>query len=257
MALADHRQVLVLAEAGEIERLAVDQEPNAVHLDGAYADALVVAVHDGVAAYQLNLKIVEVAVTWCPLVHVRNAQCAARSGGRCDLGSVGVPQDHLCFDIVGGFRFDGVADHTVVAVEVGGDRDVGDVRRIGGVEPDVPVDSGVIEEVVPIALPFTGRGVLDHARRDRLPMECVIDQCRDAHLLPSRDMIGDVGFERGVPALVRHHLDIVDPNCGPVGGRFEVAVRCVVPASLAAPKHWSGTRHPRNNLEPSHQLRCR
>ena len=209
--------------------------------DGAYADALVVAVHDGVAAYQLNLKIVEVAVSWGPLVHVRNAQCAARSGGRCDLGSVGVPQDHLCFDIVGGFRFDGVADHTVVAVEVGGDRDVGDVRRIGGVEPDVPVDSCVIEEVVPIALPFTGRGVLDHTRRDRLPMECVIDQRRDAHLLPSRDMIGDVGFERGVPALVRHHLDIVDPNCGPVGGRFEVEYDA---SSLPA------SRHPNTGLVP-------
>ena len=98
VALADHRQILVLAEAGEIERLAVDQESNSVHLDGAYADALVVAVHDGVPAYELNLKVVKVAISWGPLMHLWNAQCAARSGVGCDLGSVGVSQDHLYLD---------------------------------------------------------------------------------------------------------------------------------------------------------------
>ena len=78
------------------------------------------------------------------------------------------------FDVVGGFRFDGVADDAVIAVEGGGDRDVGDVHRIGGVEPDVPVDSCVIEEVVPVALPFADRRVLDDARWDRLPRSVLL-----------------------------------------------------------------------------------
>jgi hypothetical protein len=75
--LADHRDVLVLAEAGEIERFAVDQEPDSVNFHGAYADALVVAVHDVVPTYQMNLKIVEVAISWGPFVHVWHAQGTA------------------------------------------------------------------------------------------------------------------------------------------------------------------------------------
>ena len=139
-----------------------------------------VAVYDGVPAYLLNLKVVEVAISWGPLVHLWNAQCAARSGVGRDLRSVGVSQDHLCLVIVGALRFDRVSDHAVFAVEVGSDRDVSDVRWIGGVEPNGPVDSGVIEKVVPIALPFTGRCVLDDTRRDGLPMQSVIDQRRNA-----------------------------------------------------------------------------
>ena len=101
MALADHRQVFVLAEASEIKRHIVDQEPNSVHLHGAYPDALVVAIHNGVPAYQLNFKIVKVAVSWCPFVHLWNMQAAASPGAGCDLGPFSVPQDHFCLDIIG------------------------------------------------------------------------------------------------------------------------------------------------------------
>src|SRR5215207_9903409 len=112
----------MLAEPGEIERLAVDQEPNSVHLDRADADALVVAVHDGISAYQLNLKIIEIAVAGSPRVYARNAQRAAGSGVGGDLGSRSVPQNHLCLDIISGRgRLDPVIDHTSVAVEIGND----------------------------------------------------------------------------------------------------------------------------------------
>ena len=48
VAFTDHRQVLMLAEPSEVERLVVDQEPDSVHLDGAHPDTLVIAVYDGV-----------------------------------------------------------------------------------------------------------------------------------------------------------------------------------------------------------------
>ena len=232
--LADHRQVLVLAESGEIERLAVDQEPNSIHLHGAYPDALVVAVHNGVPAYQLNFKIVKVAVSWCPFVHLWNMQGAASPGAGCDLGPFSVPQDHFCLDIIGRIRVDRVIDHPGFAVEVGGDRDVGDVSRIGGAKPYVPVNPCVIEEVVPVALPFTGRGVFDDTRRDRLPMQRVVNQRGDAHLLFPGDMVGDIGLERGVPALMRHDLDIIDPDRRPMGCGLEVQHDA---SPLPAPRH--------------------
>ena len=56
VALAAHRAVLVLAEAGEVERLAVDQEPRAVDLDRADADRQRVRVDELVAAEQLDVE---------------------------------------------------------------------------------------------------------------------------------------------------------------------------------------------------------
>jgi len=81
VAFADHRQVLVLAEPGEVERLAVDQKADPVDGDGADADALVVAVHHLVAVDELQLEVVEVAVAGRPAVHRRDPQRAA--GPRC------------------------------------------------------------------------------------------------------------------------------------------------------------------------------
>jgi hypothetical protein len=200
-----------------------------------------VAVHDRIPAYQLNLQVVEVAVSRSPLMHPWNTQRAARAGVRCDLRSLGVPQDHLCLDVVGRFRLDRVADDPVLAVEIGGDRDICDVSWIGGVEPNGAVDSGVVEEIVPVALALTSRSDFDDARWDRLPMQRVVDQRCNPYLLSGRDMVGDIGLERGVAALVRHHLHVVDPDRGAVCCRLEVEHNA---SSLPA------TRDPGSRLVP-------
>jgi hypothetical protein len=98
VALADHRQVLVLAEAGEIERLAVDQEPVAADRHRAYTDALVIAVyHHPIAtvvatvAEELYFEVVEIAVAGCPRVHVGHRQGAGRPAALGDRPAGRIP----------------------------------------------------------------------------------------------------------------------------------------------------------------------
>jgi hypothetical protein len=42
--------------------------------------------------------------------------------------------------------------------------------------------------------------------------QCSVLLTGDTHLLPRSDLVGDIGFERRVPALMRHHLDVVNPD---------------------------------------------
>src|SRR4029450_7859240 len=94
VALADHGQVFVLAEAGEVERLAVDQEPGAVNGHGPHADTLVVAVQELAAlAGQLHLQVVQVAVARGPRVDILDREGAAGAAAGGDLSPVGVAED--------------------------------------------------------------------------------------------------------------------------------------------------------------------
>ena len=86
VALAAHGGVLVLAEAREVERLAVDQEARAVDPHGADADRQRVGVDRRVAvAPQLDAELVEVALAGAPRVDVRDRELAVGAGGPRDL----------------------------------------------------------------------------------------------------------------------------------------------------------------------------
>ena len=122
----------------------------------------------------------------------------------------------------GAARLGRVLDGAGGAVEAGHHGDVGQVDRAGLVQPDRSVDAGVVEEVVPVPLPRTGRGVLDDARRDRLEAQRVVDQDGDAGQFAGEYVFGDISRERRVAALMRDHLRVADPHPGTVGGRLEV-----------------------------------
>ena len=140
---------------------------------------------------------------------------------------------------VGGFG--GVADHTAGAVQVRHDRHVGEVCGVGGVEPDVAVNSSVVEEVVPVALPFPGWGVFDDAWRDRLPIQRVVHDGGDPDLLAGGYMLGDVHLEWRVTTLMGNDLGLVHPHRGPVCRRLEMQHD---PLTLPA------ARHPHRSLIP-------
>ena len=93
VALAEGRVVLVHAEPGEPERLAVDEELGAADLDGAHADALVVAVDERARRVdELDLQVVEVAVAGRPGVDVGHGHHARRAGPGAHRRAVGVAQ---------------------------------------------------------------------------------------------------------------------------------------------------------------------
>ena len=240
--LPQHADVLVLAEAGEVERLAVDQEPGAVDGDGAHADTLGVAVDQLAVASQLELQVVEVALPWLPALDVGHGQRAhgSRTGGHLvpigigqhdrDLAAVGLPGDH-----------DVVVHQPGQPVQISPYGDVVEVDGVGGVQPDRAVQTGVVEEVVPVALPLPVRGVLDHARRDGLEAQGVVDLDAEADLGTRSDVVGDVDLERQVPALVGDDLDVVDPDRRAVGGGLQMQHDATVtPAG----------RHPHRPLVP-------
>ena len=93
VALAAHGGVFVLAEAPEVERLAVDEEARAVDLDGADADRQRIGVHRSVAiAPQQDGQIVEVTFTRPPRAGIQHGELPLAAGGPCGLGAVGVGQ---------------------------------------------------------------------------------------------------------------------------------------------------------------------
>jgi hypothetical protein len=242
VALAEHQVVLVHTEAGEVHRLAVDQEPSAVHRDRPHADALPVAVHNGPGAVdELQLEVVQVAVAGGPPVHVRHGERAARAGAGGNLGPLGVAQDDPDLGAAGVLGLDAVVDGARAAVEAGDDRDVAEVRPRSAVEPDGPVDAGVVEEVVPVLLPLAVRGVLDDARRDGLEAQRVVDDGGDPHLFAGGHVLGDVGLEGRVAALVGDDLGVADPDRRAVGRGLEVQ---------GDPLPVPAARHPDRGLVP-------
>ena len=149
---AVHVEVLVLAEAPEVEGLAVDEELRAVDAHGADADGQRVAVDQGVVVEQVDLQLVEVPSARAPELRLRHTELAAAARRVRHLPPVGVAQRHLHRGGAGPCH-DGPPDHAHFAFEVGDHGDVVDVGPRRRVQPDAPVQPRVIEEVVVLALP--------------------------------------------------------------------------------------------------------
>ena len=71
VALAVHVQVLVHAEATEVEGLVVDEEASAVDAHRPDADGQSVTVDDAIAVDEVDLEVVEVTVARTPQLGVR------------------------------------------------------------------------------------------------------------------------------------------------------------------------------------------
>src|SRR3954447_4315477 len=241
VALTDHWYVLVLAEAGKVERFVVDQETDAIDLDGAYPDTLVVTVHDGLTIQQLQLKIIKVAVARSPLMDIGHVERSTASGASRYLVPIDITQDQLRLKRISVLGLGSIRDHTVAGIKIGSNRDVGEVGGVSGVKPDIAVNARVVQEAVPVTLTLSCGSVLDNTRRDRLPMQDVVDQGGDSDLLTRPHMISDVRFERRVAALVGNNLGLVNPDRRTVCCGFEVQHD---PLSLPAP------RHPQHPLVP-------
>jgi hypothetical protein len=82
---------------------------------------LVIAVHDGVPVYELQLEVVEVAVAWSPFVHTRHGERAALPAVGRDFFPLGITQDHLGLNRVSVLGLRGVSDHAVGAIKISGD----------------------------------------------------------------------------------------------------------------------------------------
>ena len=154
-------------------------------------------------------------------MYVVNGQRAGITGGAGDFAATGVGEGHPHLEVVGVGRGGAVLDAAAHAGQSGDDGDVVDIRGRGGVEPDVAVQAGVVEEVVEVALPLAIRRVLDEARGYRLPGQGVVHDHGDPVLDAEFDDVGDVGFERRVSALMLGDLSSVDPRHRPMGRRVE------------------------------------
>ncbi len=213
-------QVLVHAEALEVERLAVDQEPGAVHLHGPDADGLVVAVDQRLPVEDVDLEVVEVAVARSPAMDL----------GDPELASGALPLGHR--------RAVGVAEHdpdrTVAldgrrprhdargSVEFGHHGHVSQVCCRRRAEPDAADEAGVVVEVLEVellALPPTE--VVDDPRRDGCPVQLVVDHDRHPQGLPGDGDRRQVGLEGRVAPLVLTDLLVPGPHDGAVGGGVE------------------------------------
>jgi hypothetical protein len=223
VAFAAHGAVLVLAEALEIERLAVDEEARAVDLDRPDADRERVRVGRFVPAVpQLDGEVVEVALARPPRVGVLDGDLSRVPCGPGYLGAVGVDQRDTRLQAVGVLRLNVVADDARGADQVGSDGDVAHVRPRRRVQPDRPVQSRVVKEVEEEALTGAVGRLIDVARWDGLPGQDVVDDGGYPVLCAGLHDVGDFGLERRVAALVLGHLDAVDPHHRAMGGRAEV-----------------------------------
>ena len=168
---AVHVEVLVLAEAAEVEGLVVDEEPRAFDPHGADADGERVAVdgrrpprparpagHRGSPAPGPRAR-----------GRRRGAPPSAPSAAATGVPSASSqPDAHRHARRVGGR--DGVADDADAVVDVRDHRHVVDVRMRRRVEPHAAVQARIVEEVVVLPLaPGPVRQHLDDAGRDGLP----------------------------------------------------------------------------------------
>ena len=90
------------------------------------------------------------------------------------------------------------------------------------VQPDVSVNAGVVEEVVPVPLLRAFGRVDDNSRRNGLEGQPIVDAHRESAFFARADVVGDVGLEGEVSADVTGHLDIVDPDSRGVSGGLEM-----------------------------------
>ncbi len=119
-------EVLVLAEALEVEGLAVDEELRALDSHGADADREHVPVDDDVVVDEFCLEFVEVAAPGPPELWLRHAQNAVGTWRGGDLLALGVPEtdaDRRRAGIDHGHR---IVDHPCPRLEVGHDGEIVD-----------------------------------------------------------------------------------------------------------------------------------
>ena len=156
--------------------------------------------------------------------------------GPRDLGAAGVAHGHPHLVLLAALDDGPVGDDAGRAVDLGrADRDVADVRARRRVQPHRPVQSRVVEEVVEVLLHAAAVVELLHvARRDRRPRQLVVDHDRHARLLARAHVLGDVGLERRVAALVLDDLRVADPRRRAVRGGVEAQDD---PLPVPAPRH--------------------
>ena len=222
VALAPHGGVFVPAEAAEVEGLPVNEEALSAHLHGPDTDRKCVGVtRPGVVPPEFDRELVQVALTRAPRAHVGDRDLAGVTLRDGDLGAFRISERYLDRQVLRVHRVNVVTDRAPRTVEPGDDGDVGDVGERRRVQPNSPVQSGVVEEVKEKVLPRPVRS-LDHVtRRDGIPSEDAVDDCGDAMLAAGLNEVGDLGLERREPALMLDHLLTVDPDGRAVGGRAE------------------------------------
>ena len=230
--LADDRVVLVHAEAGQVDRLTVEQQLAVGGLDGAHSDQQVVVVHQVATVEHLDVQVVAVGVPGAPGLHVGDLQASGRAVAMRHLGAGGVAQRdaNLALLTFAARHLDLVVDQAGAAVEPGDHRDVVDPQGRPVEQPDMAVDTGVVEEVMPVGEPRPRRGLLDPAGRDGLEGELVVGDDGQGEPAAGPDMLGDVDLEGQVAAVVFGDLVVVhEDGCG-VGHRFEIEDDLLGPA---------------------------
>ena len=201
-------------------------------LDGPDADRQRVGVHHLVGGEELDPEVVQVPLAGLPGVHVVDGERPGGAVGPRHLRATGIEQGDPHAGV--SRRLDPVVDGAGGGRQTGDDRDVADVGRRRAVQPDRPVQPGVVEEVVEVGLAASARTVLHDARRHRRPGQAVVDDDGEPQLLTRSHVLGDVGLEGRVAAFVPGDLHVVDPDDGAVRGRVEPEHH---PLIRPAPRH--------------------
>ena len=211
--------VLVLAEAAQIDGLAVQQEMAVLDLEGADADLLGVFIDHGTAVVDADDDIVQVSSVDVPQLCVLDDEGAFLAGGLSNLGGAVVQLDGDFVVAVGG---DGVIDLSALGSQAVLHGVVEDTLGGQSHQLDRAVDAGVVVEVK------VGGGDLLAVGQDggvaggqHVLVQLVVQQDAELVELVVADDVGDDCVEGQETALVLRHFHAVDEDAGVVGSGAE------------------------------------
>ena len=211
--------ILVLAEAAQVDGLAVQQEVAVLDLEGADADLLGVLVDDGAAVVDADDDVVQVGGVNVPELGVLDDQSTFLAGSLSDLGGAVVQLHGHVVAAVGG---DGVIDLGAVRSQAVLDGIVQNALGGQGHQLDGAMDAGIVVEVEvggsDLFAVGQGSGV---AGGQHVLVQLIVQQDAQLVVLVVADDVGDDCVKGQEAALVLCDLDAVHKDAGVVGGRAE------------------------------------
>ena len=211
--------VLMLAEAAQIDGLAVQKEVAVLDLKGADADLLMVFVHNGLAIGDANNKAVQVGSVDIPQPDILDMQRAALAIGMCDLFCTVI---HIHADGMVTVRCNGVGNIGVGAAEAVYYAEVQYALLGQRHQLDRAVDAGIVVKVKVRHGHFfaVGQGGRASGGQHGLIQLIVCQNGQMVMLVIAHD-VGDGSVKGQEAALMRCDLDTVYKDAGMVGHRAE------------------------------------
>ena len=216
-AAADDVEILVFAEALQIDGFAIDEDMVSLDFDRADPNFLLVAV---IALPCLDDKAVEIGVADLPQMDICHPQGTGPAFAPGHGMALGIHQRHPDGPVAAALHL--VVNQGVGPLQLIGETVVGDGLGRGAHQPDAPLDAGIVVEVkIGFAdLPAVGQYLLGTAGQGALA-QLVVGTNRQPVHLAAMGGGGDIGQDGQEPALMPGHLYAVAVDHGPMGHAAE------------------------------------